>query len=191
MKFELLIFGVTAFFIANTYYDNKYIDMMKTWKKYYQMIGIAFIGISIYVYLKRFPEQSRTVFAHANNIVKYLPIDKNTTHFLSPILDLARGDVGGISPQEKRMMTSGAVSGGEVSVGKAPTRIAKRSVSETKKKYVAAEQGWKCASCNEQLSAWFEVDHRIRLDAGGSNHIDNLVALCRNCHGKKTAMENL
>jgi hypothetical protein len=187
MKFELLIFGVTAFLIANTYYENKYIDMMKQWKKYYQMIGIAFVGISVYVYLKKYPEQSRSVFTHANSVVKYLPIDRNTTHFLSPILDLARGQYGGdISHQERRMMTSGA--GAKNVVG---MRIAKRSVSETKKKYVAAEQGWKCADCKEQLPAWFEVDHIKRLDSGGTNHIDNLVAYCRNCHGKKTAMENL
>jgi hypothetical protein len=193
MKFELLIFGVTAFLIANTYYENKYIDMMKKWKKYYQMIGIAFVGISVYVYLKRYPEQSRSVFTHANSVVKYLPIDRNTTHFLSPILDLARGQYGGdISHQERRMMTSGAQNVQNVqNVAGTGARIAKRSVSETKKKYVAAEQGWKCHDCKEQLPAWFEVDHKIRLDSGGTNHIDNLVALCRNCHGKKTAMENL
>ena len=67
----------------------------------------------------------------------------------------------------------------------------KRSVSETKKKYVASIQNWKCDSCKEGLTAWFEVDHKIRLDSGGSNHVNNLVALCRNCHGKKTALENL
>ena len=70
-------------------------------------------------------------------------------------------------------------------------KTTKRSVSETKKKYVAAEQGWLCANCNKQLPAWFEVDHKIRLDSGGTNHIDNPVALCRDCHGKKTAIENL
>ena len=66
----------------------------------------------------------------------------------------------------------------------------KRSVSETKKKYVASNQNWKCAECQEQLSAWFEVDHLTRLADGGTNHVENLRALCRNCHGKKTAYEN-
>jgi len=191
MKFELLIFGVTAFFIANTYYDNKYIDMMKHWKKYYQMIGIGFVGISAYVFLKKYPDQSRTLFTHANSVVKYLPIDRNTTHFLTPILDLAR--YGETSPQERRMMNSGQpTSSAYVGAGgSSSAKTTKRSVSETKKKYVAASQGWKCADCKEQLQAWFEVDHTVRLDSGGTNHIDNLVALCRNCHGKKTAMENL
>jgi len=45
--------------------------------------------------------------------------------------------------------------------------------------------------CQKQLPAWFEVDHVMKLEYGGSNDITNLVALCRDCHGKKTAYENL
>ena len=67
----------------------------------------------------------------------------------------------------------------------------KRCVSDTKKKFVASNQNWRCAHCDNQLSAWFEVDHKLRLEHGGDNHINNLEALCRNCHGQKTAMENL
>lgn len=150
MKFELFIFGVTAFFIANTYHDNKYIDIMKTWKKYYQMICIGFVGISVYVFLKKYPDQSKTLFTHANSVVKYLPIDRNTTHFLAPILDLARFGSGQqeVSPQERRMMNSGL--GGAGAMG-GTVKTTKRSVSETKKKYVAAQQGWKCDECKEQL----------------------------------------
>ena len=200
MKFELLVFGLTAFFIANTYNDNKYIEKMKTWKKYYQMIGIGFVGISTYVFLKKYPNQSNTLFSHANGMIKYLPIDRNTTHFLAPILDMVRPP---FSRQEQRLMDSGYANananGGMgananamgMGMGNNQVKATKRSVSETKKKYVAAQQGWKCDGCKEQLPAWFEVDHKVRLDSGGSNHIDNLVALCRNCHGKKTAFENL
>jgi len=67
----------------------------------------------------------------------------------------------------------------------------KRCVSETKKKYVASNQHWKCGECNSQLNAWFEVDHKIRLEHGGGNDVNNLIALCRECHGKKTSMENM
>ena len=42
-----------------------------------------------------------------------------------------------------------------------------------------------------KLPAWFEVDHKTRLEHGGTNEVNNLEALCRECHGKKTAMENL
>jgi hypothetical protein len=86
--------------------------------------------------------------------------------------------LGGGTPAERRILNSGKNS-------------SKRSVSETKKKYVAAQQGWKCGDCQRQLPAWFEVDHVIALEHGGSNHVDNLVALCRDCHGKKTAMSFL
>jgi 5-methylcytosine-specific restriction endonuclease McrA len=80
---------------------------------------------------------------------------------------------------------------GETRMLNSGKKTTKRSVSETKKKFVASRQNWCCGDCQHQLSAWFEVDHKIRLEHGGSNHIDNLVALCRECHGKKTAMENL
>jgi 5-methylcytosine-specific restriction endonuclease McrA len=36
----------------------------------------------------------------------------------------------------------------------------------------------------------YEVDHHIPLFKGGSNEVSNLIALCRNCHGKKTILEN-
>jgi hypothetical protein len=75
-----------------------------------------------------------------------------------------------------------------VSSGKNGT---KRSVSETKKKYIAANQDWKCGNCQQQLDHTFEIDHKLRLEYGGGNDVQNLVALCRNCHGRKTASENM
>lgn len=65
-------------------------------------------------------------------------------------------------------------------------RVSRRSVSETKKKRVAAEQAWRCAGCASTLSHVFEVDHKTPLFAGGDNSERNLQALCRECHGKKT-----
>ena len=64
-------------------------------------------------------------------------------------------------------------------------------VSETKKKYVAAKQGWKCNGCGEQLNHTFQVDHKIDLQFGGTNNVENLAALCNNCHAMKTASNNL
>tara|TARA_A100001035_G_C27783418_1_gene503022 strand:+ start:1546 stop:2100 length:555 start_codon:yes stop_codon:yes gene_type:complete len=184
MKIEFLIFALTIFLIANTYHDGKYVKILKSWKKYYQMVGIAFIGISTYVYIKKFPLETHTLISNANNIIKFMPIDKEASELLSPLLNVPQ-NLNGIHKkpisnysQENRILNSGK-------------NTTKRSVSETKKKYVAAEQGWKCGDCKRQLPAWFEIDHNIRLDQGGSNHVDNLVALCRDCHGKKTAVENL
>ena len=36
-----------------------------------------------------------------------------------------------------------------------------------------------------------DLNERILKKQDTLNELNNLVALCRNCHGKKTAMENL
>jgi len=186
MKIELLVVGITVFFIADTYYNGKYIAILKSWKKYYRMAIYAFFGISFYILLKKKPMESRSLLHHANGIIKYMPIDKEASDLLTPFFN-------DFKPQEKRMMNSGNQFNGNINgnINGNGNGNVKRSVSETKKKYIASKQNWKCGQCNEQLTAWFEVDHMQRLDQGGSNHVDNLVALCRNCHGEKTAMENL
>ena len=67
----------------------------------------------------------------------------------------------------------------------------KRNVTNLMKKKVAADQAWVCAHCKQTLDESYEVDHKLALYRGGTNDIDNLVALCRNCHGKKTMKERL
>lgn len=183
MKFELLIFGVTSFFIINTYYDGKYLAILKTWKKYYQMIGIGFIGLSLYLFIKKYPQYTKNLFNHANTFIKYMPIDKDSADIITPFLRASSVYSNANfhnynTPQQKRMMNSGS-------------NTNKRSVGETKKKFVASQQNWKCAHCQNKLEAWYDVDHKVRLEYGGSNHITNLEALCKNCHGKKTAIENM
>jgi len=69
-------------------------------------------------------------------------------------------------------------------------KIHKRNVSSLTKKMVASNQQWMCGSCNQTLDFTYEIDHHIPLFKGGSNEISNLIALCRNCHGKKTLLEN-
>ena len=131
-----------------------------------------------------------------------MPIDKSSMDMISPILDFTNSGNKGNNflgelnenenetdnnnnnnnqqqqSYEKRILQSGS-------------KGTKRSVSETKKKYVASIQDWKCKDCKQQLNAWFEVDHIKRLEYGGGNNVENLVALCRDCHGRKTAMENM
>jgi HNH endonuclease len=190
MRIELFILIITGLIIANVYTDGKYLKLALSWKKYYQMIGIGFLGLALCWLMRKNPARAMDILNSSNEYVKYLPVDKNVTSFISPLMNFTKSSSmdggrtiqGGkpeVLPQYKdRLFKSGAKS-------------TKRSVSETKKKFVAARQNWCCGDCKKQLSAWFEVDHTIRLENGGSNHIDNLVALCRECHGKKTAMENL
>lgn len=181
MKMELYIIILTGFFIINTYYDNKYLKQLLTWKKYYTMAMWGFIGLSLYILIKRSPARSRELMIHLNKFIQYMPIDKQAKHLFNPVFNMTTG--------EDRILQSGGYDTNNIGTNGRTTT--KRSVSETKKKYVAASQNWLCGKCNTQLPAWFEVDHRTRLDQGGSNHISNLVALCRNCHGEKTALENL
>jgi hypothetical protein len=191
MRLEIFILGLTAFFVYNVYTDGKYTKMLMSFKKYYKMIFYAILGIGIYYLLKRNPSKGKDMLLCANNYIKYLPIDRNSMDMLSPIIDFTETSessfmesFNGIPPQmpgfssEQRILNSGR--GGT-----------KRSVSETKKKYVAANQDWKCGHCNNQLDHTFEIDHKVRLEYGGGNDVQNLIALCRNCHGKKTASENM
>jgi hypothetical protein len=69
-------------------------------------------------------------------------------------------------------------------------KIHKRNVSSLTKKMVASNQEWKCGSCKQILDYTYEIDHHVPLFKGGSNELTNLIALCRNCHGKKTLLEN-
>jgi hypothetical protein len=198
MRLEIFVIGITAFFIYNAYHDGKYSKMLLAFKKYYKMIFYGFLGIGIYLLLKRNPSQGRNMLLYANNVVKFMPIDKSSMDMLSPIFDFTNNnnnyDTGGNgfmgSLNNMNPMTPQQVNGERRMLGSGKTGT-KRSVSETKKKYVASQQNWKCGECDQQLNAWFEVDHKIRLEHGGGNDVQNLVALCRECHGKKTAMENM
>jgi len=220
VKAEYIVFLVAAFLIVNTYYDGKLTKLFQTNQKWMKMAMFAFVGLSLFLFLRRNPDNSRQLMVHANDIIKYMPISKGTADMITPFFDMTGvptphdgGQTSGASgsamgramssamgartaPQVAQPSFGGGTPGG--TPGASERRIlnsgknsSKRSVSETKKKYVAAQQGWKCGDCQRQLPAWFEVDHVIALEHGGSNHVDNLVALCRDCHGKKTAMSFL
>jgi hypothetical protein len=210
MRFEIVLFILAVFVMVNIYTDGKYWKVLLSWKKYYQMAGVAFGALVIYWLFRKNPIHVQQLIAHSNEYLKYLPVDKNAANMLTPVLDFTARYSGHPSQAYGNASWAPAVtdthpilsmpnvsSGGNRnayaeqrirSSGKTGT---KRSVSETKKKFVAAKQNWKCGHCQKQLPAWFEVDHIIRLEHNGSNHVDNLVALCRDCHGEKTAIENL
>lgn len=219
IKTEYIVFIITAILVANTYYDGQLIKLFQSNQKWIKMATFGFIGLSLFMFLRRNPENSRQLLYHANDIIKYMPISKGTADMITPFFDMTGapppndgGAMGGatssalggammsamgikkaipMAPPSLGGAPPGGMSAAERRVLNSGKGSSKRSVSETKKKYVAAQQGWKCGDCQRQLPAWFEVDHVIALEHGGSNHVDNLVALCRDCHGKKTAMSFL
>jgi hypothetical protein len=217
-KFEFIIFIITAALVLNTYHDGKYFKMVETAnaRKYIKMATFGFFGLSMYLFLKKNPANSQTIMHHANELIKYMPISRESADMLTPFFDMTNKraffsgrDNGNNSNENEdeaedwstntsrrqqyninKMMSSGGISATNGSGSGSGMKATKRSVSESKKKFVAAQQSWRCGDCKRQLPSWFEVDHRIRLENGGSNAVDNLVALCRDCHGKKTAFEN-
>jgi hypothetical protein len=190
MRIELIIFFITVFLMANIYTEGKYFKLLLSWKKYYQMAGIAIGGLMIYWLIKKNPFQAKQMIAASNDYIKYLPVDRHTSSFITPILDFTTKQNILNDPDHTNYPII-PMSSNETKILQSGKKSNKRSVSETKKKFVASNQNWKCGDCGIKLPAWFEVDHKTRLEYGGSNHVDNLVALCRDCHGKKTAMENL
>ena len=200
MRIEIVFVVVTGFLIYNTYHDGKYTKMFMSGKKYYQMAFYGVLGVGVYLLLKRNPTQCKNMLMHANNMVKYMPINKTSMNMINPILDFTMNDQtgGGGGGGEGETRTGAFMSSfmesnnmNEQRILQSGKKATKRSVSETKKKFVASQQNWKCGDCENQLTAWFEVDHITRLEYGGGNDVGNLVALCRECHGKKTAMENM
>ena len=155
------------------------------------MGGVVIVSFIIYILLKKNPANAENIIRTSNEYLKYMPIDKNTSSMLSPILDFTSKQTYGGSSNHPIVRVPNAQTRSQNIMMNSGKKGTKRSVSETKKKFVASRQNWKCNGCNDQLNAWFEVDHVIRLEHGGSNHVDNLVALCRECHGQKTTIENL
>lgn len=172
MNIKFIVLLITGGLIYNTYHDNFIIHSFKKHTKYYKIGVIAVFGIGLFLVMSRSSNESWNTMNVVKNYIHVLPIDKQSKDMIKPFLDKSTTD------RSIDKITS-------------CSRTHKRSVSETKKKYIASQQNWKCNQCKQQLTAWFEVDHVKRLDQGGTNDVNNLVALCRNCHGEKTSMENI
>lgn len=204
MRIEIPLVVLTAAVISNIYTEGYVYRKLLSYKKYYQMFGVFCLSLFFYYVFKKNPQNSHKVLLSTNEYLKYLPIDKNASDILTPILNFTSsssssapafapsylGGGGGRDDDNDYEFPQAAVSHASNSISSSTTKI-KRVVSETKKKFVAARQNWRCNLCQRQLNAWFEIDHINRLEYGGTNHVDNLSALCRECHGQKTTIENL
>lgn len=198
MKLEIIILAIVAFYLYDTYYGGKNLKWLYSLKKYYKMAMYLFMGIFIYILIKSKDPRSINILHHGFDIIRSMPLDKSYTNAFSPIFDMTKSGYNettenfmeGMNNAINPLMPSRVPQGRNGGMGTKP-KGTKRSVGEGKKRYVASLQQWKCANCNQQLNHTFEVDHKIRLEYGGSNDVGNLSALCRNCHGLKTAQENI
>lgn len=207
MRLEFIVFCLTILGMAHIYTDGKYLKLALQHKKYIKMAGIALVGLFLFYVLKKLsPNKKREFLQMSNEYLKHLPIDRNATNFISPILDFTSNNYfAGAGAGAAAVATAGAptlpVGNGRGGRGVAATaeiggggggfQKVKRSVSETRKKFVASRQGWRCKSCDMLLDFTYEIDHVKSLASGGDNSVDNLVALCVGCHKQKTLMDYL
>lgn len=186
------IFIITIAFMYNTYKENAIMDLLKKNKKYIKMTGIAFTGISLYIFIQKFPKDTRDLMLSSSNVIRFMPIDKSTKTALYNMTQAPSGYKEGFHSLKhpNSIDNKQASKHGGAGRGGSGSRV-KRSVSESKKKYVAANQNWRCGHCKQQLDATYEIDHVVELQNGGTNDVSNLKALCRNCHGKKSMMTRM
>ena len=62
MKLELFIGICVLGFMANIYYEGKLLAQLKSYQKYYKMAIIAFVGLCVYLYIKRSPHNAKEFF---------------------------------------------------------------------------------------------------------------------------------
>jgi len=199
MRIEIVIFLIAGAVVFHIYTEGKYTKGILQQKKYLQIGGIVIGAFFLCWLLRKDPMRAKSMIESTHEYLKYMPIDGSTSRFLSPILDMTakHGFLNEVQKQPVLALDTASVAGVAIdsqnggSLSGSGSRLVKRSVSETKKKYVAARQRWTCKDCGTMLTATFEIDHIVRLDRGGTNHIDNLAALCPNCHRQKTMLENL
>jgi len=71
-----------------------------------------------------------------------------------------------------------------------PTNTIRRKLTAHVRNQVKEQQDNLCGICKKEITKIFEIDHVIALQYGGSNVMDNLMALCCECHSKKSIAEN-
>ena len=88
-----------------------------------------------------------------------------------------------LTPRVKTLTTS-----------KTASRVVERDRGRSwrrKRERVLRRDGYLCVHCNNngRVTGATEVDHIVTLDQGGSDSMDNLQSLCKECHAVKTARE--
>ena len=142
MRIEFILFIIAGAVMYNIYTDGKFLKMLFSYQKYYKMMGVALFAFMLFYLFRKNPNDARNIITTTNDYIKYLPLDRSTSSFITPILDFTakqnfRND-GGASP----ILSMGSQTGGGGTNGmmanqrlqnSGKTASTKRSVSETKK----------------------------------------------------------
>jgi 5-methylcytosine-specific restriction protein A len=190
LEFFCIILGIL---LLVYYYYNGNIPIVKqimlwyqTYNKYLKMIMVILILYIFYNVMKKTSHQQMyDAIQKTGNLINLLKIKQNTPYLEQQEQEPYQQLQSHQQLQQQLQHQQPHQQSHQHNLSKRN----KRSVSETKKKWVASQQDWACKECHEKLSAFFEIDHITRLEYGGTNDASNLMALCRECHAKKTAFE--
>lgn len=195
---SLLVLGICGILIADILTGGGLQRRVHLMKKYGQVAMIALVGLGVLLLVNKPGTDNMSMVHTATSVVSSMP-SSATTQLLQSGLGMLGSGTGGVqegggwsgvgSGGAGAGSGGGGVLGGGAGSGGGGTP--KRSVSEARKRAVAAAQGWQCGHCSDTLEATYEVDHIVELQDGGTNDVDNLMALCRNCHGRKTLEQRL
>ena len=184
MMYKILIISLIIFFINEYFFKDKLLNFLGMAHKYFKTFLIILAIVAIYFSLKK----EDSLIGKINTLSKI-----NLKNPMKHILEIFMNNTDNTFKKDNtfKMDTNETIINDILSKNNnfINKTTSKRSVSETKKKVVAHNQDWKCNKCNMKLPPSFEVHHVKPLHNGGSNGIDNLVALCRNCHGTETVNE--
>ena len=139
MKQELIFIAIAVFLGMNIYHDGKYTKLIMGWKKHFKIGAVCIFLFFMYLFMKKYPNDYRSLLGHVNGMIKYLPIDKQSSDMISPLLSATTGQaINYTTPQFKRMMNSGYQASSHDTLGmqqvKHSNKLHNRSVSPVKKK---------------------------------------------------------
>ena len=70
------------------------------------------------------------------------------------------------------------------------SREKRKKISKEVRQLIVEKQGKACGECKLILTPYFQLDHIIGLQFGGTDDESNLMALCCECHSIKSISEN-
>ena len=70
------------------------------------------------------------------------------------------------------------------------TTTKRKKISKGVRQRIADNQQNKCGECEQILTPFFHLDHIVGLQFDGTDEESNLMALCYECHTKKSMCEN-
>jgi hypothetical protein len=71
-----------------------------------------------------------------------------------------------------------------------PVPTKRRKINKDLRQQIADKQENACGSCKLALTPYFQIDHTVGLQFGGTDEESNLMALCCECHAMKSIAEN-